>query len=291
MAVVEFEFILGIALLSGLWPRLVWFAAMACFALFSGLTLYKALSGEASCGCFGRVAVNPWYTLVLDLSTVTALAIFRPRPEPVRAPPTPRYRLATAIVAILAAGVPSGIAIASYAPVAVSEEGDLVDAGGIVILEPEKWVGKPFPLLKYIDIGDQLAKGKWVVFLYHHDCPKCRKAIPKYLRSMAQEVGGQSEASRVAFVEMPPYGPYGVISPDGAYALGRLADKWEWFASTPLVVLLVDGKTTLASEGKSSSPDEIVARPLVPWVSQVVPRKEVAQRVEWQEDKVLQVSL
>ena len=45
---VEFELALGIWLLSGLFKRLAWLAALLCFALFCGVSLYKALTGAAS---------------------------------------------------------------------------------------------------------------------------------------------------------------------------------------------------------------------------------------------------
>lgn len=56
---VEFELALGIWLLSGLFKRAAWLAALGCFSLFCCVALYKGISGAASCGCFGRVHVNP----------------------------------------------------------------------------------------------------------------------------------------------------------------------------------------------------------------------------------------
>jgi hypothetical protein len=42
------------------------------------ITLYKAITGAASCGCFGSVQVNPWITLfAIDLPALLALSIFR----------------------------------------------------------------------------------------------------------------------------------------------------------------------------------------------------------------------
>ncbi|MBN2022776.1 MAG: hypothetical protein JW809_08260 [Pirellulales bacterium] len=67
IATVEFELFFGLWLLAGLLPRLTWAAAIGCFVLFAGVSLHKALSGAASCGCFGRVEVNPWYTCTLDV--------------------------------------------------------------------------------------------------------------------------------------------------------------------------------------------------------------------------------
>ena len=41
-------------------------------------------------------------------------------------------------------------------------------------------MGKRFPLLDYVDVGETLKDGKWLVVLYHHDCPKCMEEIPRF---------------------------------------------------------------------------------------------------------------
>ena len=70
---VEAEFLLALWLLSGLYRQAAWRAALGCFGIFTCITLYKAMSGEGSCGCFGRVQINPWYTLVIDLGAIGLL--------------------------------------------------------------------------------------------------------------------------------------------------------------------------------------------------------------------------
>jgi len=77
---VEFEISLSTWLLSGLFKKAAWLAALLCFLAFSGVTFYKAVSGAQSCGCFGSVHVNPWITLfAVDLPATLALAVFRPK--------------------------------------------------------------------------------------------------------------------------------------------------------------------------------------------------------------------
>ena len=70
MVTVEFELFFGIWLLANIWAKPTWAAALACFGVFTCVSLCKALSGHASCGCFGRVPVNPWYTGGLDLAVI-----------------------------------------------------------------------------------------------------------------------------------------------------------------------------------------------------------------------------
>ena len=76
---VEFELLFGLWLLANIWPKLSWAAAMGCFSLFTCISLYKALSGYTTCGCFGRLPVNPWWTATLDLVVVFSLLRWRPK--------------------------------------------------------------------------------------------------------------------------------------------------------------------------------------------------------------------
>jgi len=123
IAQVEFEIALGLWLLSGLYRRLAWAVATTCFVGFCGVTLYKGVTGEASCGCFGRIRVNPWYTLLLDVSVVILLLLFRPDLRPARRVWFPRLRFALATVLALAGGIPMGIAAATYSPSRLTDGG------------------------------------------------------------------------------------------------------------------------------------------------------------------------
>ena len=58
IVVVEFEFLFALCLLVGVCRHLVWMGAVACFAVFACVSCYKAVSGDASCGCFGAVRVS-----------------------------------------------------------------------------------------------------------------------------------------------------------------------------------------------------------------------------------------
>ncbi|MHC4867038.1 MAG: hypothetical protein ACYTEX_23415 [Planctomycetota bacterium] len=112
--------------------------------------------------------------------------------------------------------------------------------GGYEVLEPGEWVGKELPVLKHIDIGKQLKKGTWLVLFYHHGCPDCVTAIRKYQRATANnELRTTSYEVKVAFIEVPPYGPSAVANGPN-YAVGKLPDIKEWFITTPAAVLVDD---------------------------------------------------
>ena len=59
ISLVAFEVFFGLWLFSGLTPRLTWKASFICFGLFAGVTLVKAFSGAATCGCFGNAPLSP----------------------------------------------------------------------------------------------------------------------------------------------------------------------------------------------------------------------------------------
>ncbi len=258
---VEGELCLGLLLVSGLWTRLAWAAALATFLFFSAISLHKALRGEVSCGCFGAIQVNPWHTFTLDVFIVLLLALFRPKWKEIRPVARPRLRLAAALVVLLGAGVPAALAMAAYIPASLSPEGEIKGDTRFVVLEPERWIGNNFPLLKQIDVGPRLAQGQWTVVLFHHDCPACRKALPQYEQA-GGESSRQSGVTQVALIEVPPYEQSALAAAPGNRAAGNEARKSsclrgklsaarDWFVGTPTVVSLLDGKVLSAVESKS----------------------------------------
>ncbi len=113
-AVVELELFFGLWLVAGLYPRQTWAVAVACFALFAGVSLFKGLSGAATCGCFGRVPVNPWWTLILDAAAVSALLFARPVRAASFNAPTRTYRrvyLCSFVAASTTLAVATGVTI------------------------------------------------------------------------------------------------------------------------------------------------------------------------------------
>jgi hypothetical protein len=92
-------------------------------------------------------------------------------------------RIGIVAVAWLVFAVPATWAMMSVEKNDLAELGtEFIGADGrkTILLEPDKWVGKEFPLLPYIEppeVGEKLKIGEWTVVLYHHDCPKCKEVI------------------------------------------------------------------------------------------------------------------
>jgi hypothetical protein len=96
------------------------------------------------------------------------------------------------------------------------------------------------------------------VVLYHHDCPKCLEAIPRY-EDQVQQAANDPAAPRVALIEVPPFGTEALpTSPDTPCVLGRLSDEKEWFVETPAVLLLHDGAVSPMNEVEAVPPVETV---------------------------------
>ncbi len=254
IGVVEFELFFGLWLLAGIYPRWTWAAALSCFCLFASVSLWKAISGDASCGCFGKVPVDPWYTFTLDALAVAALFRFRLASGRWRVAwdfRSPRFRVIGVAAIWLLVGIPAAAAMSAYEPVMLSEDGAILGDGILVILEPEKWTRKRFPLLPHIEdyperlmpgelpLRERLAEGNWIVVLYQRDCPKCLEEMPKY-EQLACRSAADPTAPGVALIEVPAYGEAGSLkrSPNAVCALGRLSDEKEWLVETPVKLLL-----------------------------------------------------
>lgn len=239
-AMVEFEIVFGLWLLSGLHKRLSWLLAILCFSGFSVVTIYKALSGESSCGCFGRVQVNPWYTLIFDVTVVLALLIFRPSPREGRLTRHYRLKMAVTVGLALIAGIPAGLLMSSYAAAITPIRSTTIGESKFIILEPRLWVGGDFPLLEHIKIDRELARGKWLVVLYRDDCSGCAEALPK-CEQMAERLAVDKDFPQIALIAVPPYEKDSPANLSKCVR-GRLLDSKEWFVETPAIILLADSK-------------------------------------------------
>jgi len=73
IAAVGYEFVLGVWLISGVYPAAARGVAAITFGLFGVVSFIRAMHGDASCGCFGHVRVTPWAVALADACAVAAL--------------------------------------------------------------------------------------------------------------------------------------------------------------------------------------------------------------------------
>ena len=235
--VVEFELFFGIWLLFGLLTRLTWLATVGCFAIFTLVSLYKVVLGEASCGCWGVVEVDPKITAGFDLLVVILLITMRPirgfRVNPFVASEFrgfSRVKVVSVVVLWIVTGTPAFWFAVSFQPAVLAESGELVGDSKMVVLEPERWIGHRFPLMPHLGkmASSQIEVGNWKVVLFHFDCEKCKHVVER-----------ASQEERVLLVEVPTEERNQTLFEVQGYV--TLPRERHWWVETPVVVILTDG--------------------------------------------------
>ena len=242
---VPFELLLGWALL--FFPsRKTFLFATTVFAAFATFSLVRALYGFESCGCFGTLVVNPWITFSLDV--ILAIMLFQASRLEVEALGM-AARIPVALFTLLLVGVPLTVLAFRTSPRMMSDldELGLASSNGVIILEPNEWVGKPLPiqsLLTGTPSQEDMMADEWIVVLYHHDCVKCEALIPLYFTGSTKETG----ESKILLVEVPPLGDLSwadEFKSRAAYA--TLPSDRDWFVRTPVEITMQNGEVVNVS--------------------------------------------
>jgi hypothetical protein len=238
--VIQIELLIACLLLYAVSLRKTLSIVAVLFIGFAGFSAYRAWAGYESCGCFGAVKVYPLWTLILDVvvASVAAIASWH---TPANSDGTASVRRAFLVYALL--GIASVAWIAGRGPIKATE-GFGVQQGGLVLLEPETWLGKAIPVAEHLVPRQELASGSWILLFFHHDCPDCQAALPKY-EALAQRLEGEKDVRRVLLVEVPPYGADAWQGEHAAMA--RLPDGVDWFVEAPVEVRIDVGLVTNAS--------------------------------------------
>lgn len=253
------ELALGAALIAGLWPRVIRKVAMAFFAVVFCVAATEAIQRKASCGCFGQLVVPPWVTALGDAAALAALWFCPPRDAAL----TSTRRLMSGIGLLLAiVGICLGIEVRRPHFVTLGRlDGDvpgqsLGTAGASVDLRPSQWVGNRFPLAAHIAVvGPQLMQGRWIVLLVHHDCAHCLAAIDMF---EAESINAISKpgAPGLVVIELPPYSDPDAKLVHPPTVLGALDESRDWYAPTPVALLLENGIVKAESEtNEAGEPD------------------------------------
>jgi hypothetical protein len=241
---VEFELVLGLSLISGLWKRTTWWVALACFVGFACISSYKVLLGEANCGCFGRILIDPRLALAIDLFAIAGLVCCAPKAAALSTAQPIRKVCTVGALAVVLGGT------LAYAAIRFEIYSQQDDAGilnvrnnSTLVLMPEKWQGKLLPVQPYVTIDTTLQTGRWVVVIYDAECSVCQQALPLYLK-LAREKAPALFGRQVAFLALPPYGAPPQDTHLDNIACGVLADTKEWITETPILVTLENGFVT-----------------------------------------------
>ena len=150
ITVVEVEVLLGMCSLAAFVPFLTWFATLSCFTSFAAVSLAKAVLGEVSCGCFGRVQIHPWFVFAFDANAVAALLLFPPHRIRwhliVRGIDVNSFPGIVVLVGWLAIGAPGALAMGALG-VAKNDVGDVYARGKVRAFNRRSLGRKAFPLV------------------------------------------------------------------------------------------------------------------------------------------------
>lgn len=166
------EWVLGTWLLTGIamvWARRALFVVLAIFIVVNILFVFE---GSSDCGCFGNIHVHPALTLLLDVIVLVGICL----PGRIRqgdpAEDIPFRRLFGSSIASIA------IPLIVFLP-AVMSTGPA--RGEPVIFNSKQWIGKPFPLFKYLNASSRadLSRGRKTVIVFNDQCAECRAFISR----------------------------------------------------------------------------------------------------------------
>ncbi|HEX4415301.1 MAG TPA: MauE/DoxX family redox-associated membrane protein [Lacipirellulaceae bacterium] len=238
------ELAIGLLVMTGAYWRAVRWLVLGLFLIFAGYSASLALQGAISCGCFGQMRVHPWWTFGLDLFVTLGIvcSILFERRTIKNDSETADRSISKPVVAapwvvwlVVGVGLASAALLLRHVNQGVAGATDSNASAGLIVLDPEKWVGRKLPIADAIDVD--LLRGEWTVLLHRHDCPVCREEIPRFVERAAA-------GERVALVEVPPYGS---VEPGSDKCVrARLSDAHEWFVHTPVEIHLRDGEVTAA---------------------------------------------
>lgn len=190
----------------------------ALFVLLAAVATLLSVSGADSCGCFGRVAVPPWATALVD-GAMAAVLLSAPSPPGAGAPLRARLALLAALVTAAAVALTAGTTI----PAAL----------------------RPTRAVLLDSLPRACHSGRWIVCCYRSTCGHCRVAMPEWLLQ-ARLATVTVRAPRWAFVAIDDRPP--VSDPWPAEApfphAWRAAPDW----NTPSFVLLEDGAVRVVSD-------------------------------------------
>ena len=235
MATVVGEILFALVLIAGIWLHWTWLFSLFGFMAFAIVSLIKGLSGEASCGCFGTVTVNPWITMVFDMVIMACLAVFRERLD-WSFPPLDHKKVLAVLLAWL---VLAGLALSAMLSLKQQPHATLgteftgPDGRKMILLEPETWIGKEFPLIpRFLESegSEVLLTGTWSVLFVQPDCSDCAQVIANLRAKKPENVAILIVPSRI-----------GKEALQTSLPTFTLDEQSDWFVTTPRVVKLSDG--------------------------------------------------
>lgn len=240
LALVEGEFLFGALLCFGFWHKAACRIGAVVFLAFAGVAAFKAMGHARSCGCFGPITLSPWITMTFDLAAAPLLWLSATRTtlaKPVS------WRLPALVCFVVAVGGIGGIFMARGPvvqvvpgePITAVDDAPIMNAGGTLILNPQEWIGKGFPLRSHIRSVADISSGTWHILFYHHDCGSCRGILASLIHTQTQSM---------VLVSLPPHAEADELASRLGVPVARLSATQTWFMQTPVMVTLDGGRVS-----------------------------------------------
>ena len=242
-----------------LMPPLARWAGIVMLGAFLPVLVGDVALGADSCGCFGAVEINPWFTLVTDVTFLLCL-VFLGRRDPRLA--LGRFLPTSRVVAVgmwsllsvfVAFALPADNSTAD--PSGVTASAAPVPAAGYYLPNYEEWIGRPFRDLEIASwisgLPADLEVGQQYVIFFRKDCEHCHELMEVYFNGSLDW-----PAMAVAVPERDGWPTENLQAfPCVECRMGELPAGIDWFLQTPVLVRLADGVVECAAEVDAGTPE------------------------------------
>ncbi len=239
-------------------PPLARWTGIVMLGAFLPVLVGDLMLGASSCGCFGAIKVNPWVTLVMDVTFFLGLLFLGRREPRLALTPTLPTSRTVAVGLWSLASVVAAFAFSVDSPEAsTAAVGDVpaLPADGFYLPEYEEWVGQPFRELKIaawtVGLPDDLDVGQQFVIMFRKDCEHCHELMEVYFSGILDW-----PTTAIAVPERDGW-PTENLQPFPCFECrtAELPAGIDWFLQTPVLVRLMDGTVECAAEVDPTSPE------------------------------------
>jgi len=250
-------------------PPLARWIGVAMLATFLPVLIGDLALGASSCGCYGAIEVNPWVTLVIDVTFLLGLLILgrrEPRLAMTRDLPTLKVLIA-GVWSLLCVVVAFGLSAPAATVNGGSEDGSVEVGSGVARAMPangyympqyQDWIGRQFRELEVaswtMNLPDDLENGLQYIIFYRKDCEHCHELMELYFSGSLD-----TPATAIAVPERGGFPTENLQAFDCPECrLAELPAGIDWFLQTPVLVRLLDGVVECAAEVEPTAPECLI---------------------------------
>ena len=239
-------------------PPLARWAGIVMLGAFLPVLIGDVALGAESCGCFGSVEINPWVTLVTDVTFLLGLVFLGqrdPRLALGRFLPTSRV-VAVGMWSLLSVFVAFALPAGNTTdPSEVTASAAPVPTDGYYLPNYEEWIGRPFRDLEIASwitgLPVDLEVGQQYVIFFRKDCEHCHELMEIYFNGSLDW-----PATAIAVPERDGWPTVNLQAfPCVECRMGELPAGIDWFLQTPVLVRLADGVVECAAEVDAGAPE------------------------------------